>query len=43
MPWNNEAFYIPWDKEKTQLEKDLVIRKLKPILEDPSIKKVDKI
>ncbi len=37
----NEAFYIPvGHKEKTQLEKDLVIRKLKPILEDPSIKKV---
>ncbi len=37
----NEAFYIPiGHKEKTELKKDLVLKKLKPILEDPSIKKV---
>ena len=37
----NEAFYIPvGHKEKTELKKDLVLKKLKPILEDASIKKV---
>jgi len=37
----NEAFYIPvGHKEKTELKKDLVLKKLKPILEDSSIKKV---
>ncbi len=37
----NEAFYIPvGHKEKTELKKDHVLKKLKPILEDPSIKKV---
>ena len=37
----NEAFYIPLShKEKTALKKDLVLKKLKPILEDASIKKV---
>ena len=37
----NEAFYIPvGHKEKTELKKDIVLKKLKPILEDPSIKKV---
>ena len=37
----NEAFYIPvGHKEKTELKKDVVLKKLKPILEDPSIKKV---
>ena len=37
----NEAFYIPiGHKETTELKKDLVLKKLKPILEDPSIKKV---
>jgi DNA polymerase-1 len=38
------SFYIPvGHKEKTELKKDLVLKKLKPILEDPSIKKVGKI
>ncbi len=37
----NEAFYIPvGHKKRTELKKDLVLKKLKPILEDPSIKKV---
>ena len=37
----NEAFYIPvGHKEKTELKKDMVLKKLKLILEDPSIKKV---
>ena len=37
----NEAFYIPvGHKERTELKKDVVLNKLKPILEDPSIKKV---
>ena len=37
----NEAFYIPvGHKEKTQLKKDLVLKKFKMILEDPSIKKI---
>ena len=37
----NEAFYIPvGHKETTELKKDLVLKKLKPVLEDPSIKKV---
>ena len=37
----SEAFYIPvGHKEKTELKKDIVLKKLKPILEDPSIKKV---
>ena len=37
----NEAFYIPvGHKEITELKKDLVLAKLKPILEDTSIKKV---
>lgn len=37
----NEAFYIPVaHTEKTELKKDIVLNKLKPILEDPSIKKV---
>ena len=37
----NEAFYIPIaHKEMTELKKDLVLKKLKPILEDASIKKV---
>ena len=37
----NKAFYIPvGHKETTELKKDLVLKKLKPILEDPSIKKV---
>ena len=38
---DNEAFYIPvGHKERTELKKDVVLNKLKPILEDPSIKKV---
>ena len=37
----NQAYYIPLDhKEKTELKKDLVLKNLKPILEDASIKKV---
>ncbi len=37
----NEAFYIPvGHTEKTELKKDIVLKKLKPLLEDPSIKKV---
>ena len=37
----NDAFYIPvGHKEKTELKKDLILKKLKPILEDPSIKKI---
>merc|ERR1711991_769137 len=37
----SEAFYIPiGHKETTELKKDLVLKKLKPILEDTSIKKV---
>ena len=37
----NQAYYIPLGhKEKTELKKNLVLEKLKPILEDESIKKV---
>ena len=37
----NEAFYIPLAHKKIKsLKKELVIKKIKPILEDPSIKKV---
>ena len=37
----NNAYYIPVGHiEKTELKKDLVLKKLKQILEDPSIKKV---
>ena len=37
----NQAFYIPvGHTEKTELKKDVVLSKLKPILEDPSIKTV---
>jgi len=37
----NQAYYIPLGhKEKTELKKNLVLKKLKPILEDTSIKKV---
>ena len=37
----NKAFYIPVShKETTELKKDIILGKLKPILEDPSIKKV---
>ncbi len=37
----NEAYYIPvGHKEKTELKKDLVLKKLKLILEDSSIRKV---
>jgi DNA polymerase-1 len=37
----NEAFYIPVShKDITELKKDLVLKKIKPILEDASIKKV---
>ena len=37
----NEAFYIPIEHQNTKnLKKDLVLKKIKPILEDPSIKKV---
>ncbi len=37
----NEAFYIPvGHTEKTELKRDIVLKKLKPLLEDPSIKKV---
>ncbi|RPG94805.1 MAG: DNA polymerase I, partial [Candidatus Pelagibacter sp. TMED286] len=37
----NEAFYIPvGHKETTELKKDLVLNKLRPILEDESIKKI---
>ena len=37
----NNAFYIPvGHKEKTELKKDIVLKKLKPILEDASIKKI---
>ncbi len=37
----NKAYYIPIEhKEKTDLKKDLILKKLKSILEDPSIKKV---
>ena len=37
----NHAYYIPLEhKEKTELEKNLVLKKLKSILEDTSIKKV---
>ena len=40
----NDAYYIPvGHKEKTELNKDLVLKKLKLILEDPSIKKLGKI
>ena len=31
---------IEVQKERTELKKDVVLKKLKPILEDPSIKKV---
>ena len=38
---DNESFYIPvGHKERTELKKDVVLNKLKPILEDLSIKKV---
>ncbi len=38
---NNDSFYIPLGHKKTKgLKKDLVLNKLKSILEDPSIKKV---
>ena len=37
----NEAYYVPvGHKEKTELKKNFVLKKLKPILEDASIKKV---
>ena len=37
----NKSFYIPVGHKKNKcLSKDLVIKKIKPILEDPSIKKV---
>ena len=37
----NKSFYIPVGHKKNKcLSKDLVIKKMKPILEDPSIKKV---
>ncbi len=37
----NQSFYIPLGHlERTELKKDLVLKKLKPILEDASIKKV---
>ena len=37
----NEAFYIPIAHKKIKnLKKEIVIKKIKPILEDPSIKKV---
>jgi DNA polymerase I - 3''-5'' exonuclease and polymerase domains len=37
----NQAYYIPLGhKEKTELEKNLILKKIKPILEDVSIKKV---
>ncbi len=37
----NNAYYIPvGHKERTELKKELVLKKLKIILEDPSIKKV---
>jgi len=37
----NEAFYIPLAHKKIKsLKKEIVIKKIKPILEDPSIKKV---
>ena len=37
----NQAFYIPLEHlERTELKKDLVLKKLKTILEDASIKKV---
>ena len=38
---SNNSFYIPLGhKKKTALQKDIVIKKLKTIFEDPSIKKV---
>ena len=37
----NEAFYIPLAHKKIKsIKKEIVIKKIKPILEDPSIKKV---
>ena len=37
----NEAFYIPLAHKKIKsLKKEIVIKKIKPILEDPSIKKI---
>ncbi len=37
----SQAFYIPvGHKDRTELKKEIVLKKLKPILEDPSIKKV---
>jgi DNA polymerase-1 len=36
----NKACYIPLAHKEKSLKKELVIRKIKPILEDPSIKKV---
>ncbi len=40
-PDSNEAYYIPLaHKNIKSLKKELVLKKIKPILEDPSIKKV---
>ena len=36
----NKACYIPLAHKKKGLEKELVLKKIKPLLEDPSIKKV---
>ena len=36
----NKACYIPLAHKEKSLKKELVLRKIKPILEDPSIKKV---
>ena len=38
---SNEAFYIPLAHKKIKnIKKEIVIKKIKPILEDPSIKKI---
>jgi len=36
----NKACYIPLSHKEKSLKKDLVLKKIKPLLEDPSIKKV---
>ena len=41
---SNKAFYIPVGHKKTKcLDKKLVIKQIKPLLEDKSIKKVGQI
>jgi len=36
----NKACYIPLDHKEKSLKKEIVLKKIKPLLEDPSIKKV---